>query len=35
MKNSVPMIPSENMGELLLFQTDGQGPQLEAGLPVD
>ena len=32
MKNSVPMIPSENMGELLLFQTDGQGPQLEVRL---
>ena len=26
------MIPSENMGELLLFQTDGQGPQLEVRL---
>lgn len=32
MRNSVPMIPSENMGELLLFQTDGQGPRLEVRL---
>ena len=32
MKNSVPMIPSEKMGELLLCQTDGQGPQLEVRL---
>lgn len=32
MSDTVPMIPCENMGELLFFQTDGQGPKLEVRL---
>ena len=32
MNDKVPMIPCENMGELLFFQTDGQGPKLEVRL---
>ena len=32
MNDKVPMIPCENMGELLFFQTDGEGPKLEVRL---
>lgn len=32
MSDTAPMIPCENRGELLFFQTDGQGPKLEVRL---
>ena len=32
MNDKVPMIPCENLGELLFFQVDGEGPKLEVRL---
>ena len=32
MSDNAPMIPCENRGELLFFQTDGQSPKLEVRL---